>query len=171
MAGLSVSYSLCKLQQKQPAVFSRTHVVLPVTSTLLYEPGQHNPPPLTPSIIFILGFGLALIPKLWTQEQRHIYKPMMLLSRLTQECRVQRSCGGNYLSRGTWTGLGWLWEPAWIPQACWQAATLPSAGVCGAVLGGGWMCQRPMSGGLYERERHTGVFICGDVFVCACMYC
>lgn len=79
------------------------------------------------------------------------------------------SCGGNDLSLEL--GLGWLWEPAWIPQACWQAATLPGAGVCRAVLGGGWMCQTVMSGDLDERERHTGVFICEDVFVCACMYC
>jgi len=35
--------------------------------------------------------------------------------------------------------LGWLWEPAWIPQACWWAAALPCAGVCGAVSGGEWM--------------------------------
>lgn len=69
--------------------------------------------------------------------------------------------------------LGWLWEPAWIPQACWWAATLPCAGVCGAVSGRGWMYHRVMSGGLCERETRSGVFMCEvclRMCVCVCMF-
>lgn len=121
------------------------------------------PAPRSP-IILISGFVLSLARRLWTKEQNPWYY-----------CQdPHRSAGATWGVAETFCpwglGLGWLREPAWIPQACWQAATLPSAGVCGAVLGGRWMCQRVMSGGLCERERHTHMCVYMWGCVCVCMH-
>lgn len=66
----------------------------PVTCTLLYEPGLH------------FGFCFTSDSQIMSSGAK-AYKPMMLLSRPTQERRGQMSCDGNDLSQGTWAGLGW----------------------------------------------------------------
>lgn len=150
MVGFRVSYSSWKLQQKHPAVVSRTCVVLPGTCALLYEPRHHRK-----SHHFDLVFALSSTHKSRAQEQRKL-SPCCY-------CQDRRSAGARRAVVGAvWLGvlpLGWLGQPSWIPQAFWWAATLPSAGVCGPVSGGGWMCQSHVWESVRERKTYWCVYV------------
>lgn len=156
-----VSATLCKLQWKQPAVFSRTHVVLHCCINQNFLTLS----PYTASSSFWLLFYLT--QKLRAHEQKH----------LSPWCCCQdshRSAGARWamvamICPGA-LGLGGLWEPAWILQACRQAATLPCAGVCGAVLRGGWVCHSHVWG---VCAKNKDILLCSYVRMClwhACMY-